>query len=72
MSRAPFQVLVLPFRKTAKGLYEFAVFRRSDAGYWQAIAGGGEMGETSREAAIRESQEEAGRELFQLTLISAH
>jgi dihydroneopterin triphosphate diphosphatase len=59
MKRAPFQILVLPFRKKSDGTFEFASFRRADAGYWQAIAGGGDMGETPREAAIRESQEEA-------------
>src|SRR5688500_2763143 len=58
--RAPFQVLVLPFRRTNGGLYEFALFLRSDAGYWQAIAGGGEEGESPLAAAQREAHEEAG------------
>ena len=59
MARAPFQILVFPFRKKSEGEYEFAVFKRADTGYWQAIAGGGENDETLREAAKRESWEEA-------------
>lgn len=59
MARAPFQVLVFPFRKIREGGYEFAVFRRADTGYWQAIAGGGEDEETPLEAARREAWEEA-------------
>ena len=60
MARAPFQVLVLPFRKLSSNIYEYALFRRSDAGYWQGIAGGGEDEESSLEAAHREAFEEAG------------
>ena len=59
MARAPFQVLVLPFRISEFGEYEFAIFRREDAGYWQGVAGGGEVGETIQEAALREMNEEA-------------
>ncbi len=59
MPRAPFQVLVLPYRKTAEAL-EFAVFRRSDYSCWQGIAGGGEDDEIPLEAAKREAFEEAG------------
>ncbi len=59
MPRAPFQVLVLPYRKTAAAL-EFAVFRRSDYVCWQGIAGGSEDDETPLEAAKREASEEAG------------
>lgn len=58
MARAPFQVLVLPFRARADCL-EFALFRRRDAGYWQGVAGGGEMGETPLATARRECLEEA-------------
>ncbi|MFT9222092.1 hypothetical protein [Gluconobacter oxydans] len=43
--RAPCQVLVLPFRKTGSDT-EYALFRRSDSGDWQAITGGGDGGET--------------------------
>ena len=59
MARAPFQVAILPFRRANSGSAEFAIFRRSDAGYWQVIAGGGEGDETAPEAAQREANEEA-------------
>ena len=52
MPRAPFQVAIFPFHKNAD--------RRSDEGYWQSIAGGGEDQETSLDAACRETWEEAG------------
>lgn len=57
--RAPFQVLVFPFRRARSGSFEFAVFRRRDHRTWQAIAGGGEDDETPLEAAKREAFEEA-------------
>ncbi len=57
--RAPFQILVIPFRYGEAGL-EYAVLMRSDAKYWQFVAGGGEAGETPLEAARREAQEETG------------
>jgi dihydroneopterin triphosphate diphosphatase len=60
MTRAPFQVLVLPFRHYDQRAAEFAIFLRSDASYWQGIAGGGEAGETPLQAAKREAYEEAG------------
>ena len=59
MPRAPFQVLVLPYRRTADSL-EFAILNRADDDCWQGIAGGGEGRETPLEAAKREAQEEAG------------
>ena len=59
MARAPLQVAILPFRHATPSTVEFAIFRRSDAGYWQAIAGGGEDGETAVQAAQREAHEEA-------------
>jgi len=55
--RAPFQVLVIPFRRDA-GHIEYAVLRRDDLGAWQAVAGGGETGETAAQAATRETVEE--------------
>jgi dATP pyrophosphohydrolase len=58
--RSPLQILVLPFRKNSKGEFEFAVFKRADAGFWQGIAGGGEDNEAPMETAVRESFEEAG------------
>src|SRR5262249_52307249 len=59
--RAPFQVLVFPFRILDNGEISYAVFRRRDEGMpWQAIAGGGEDSETPMEAAKRGAWEEAG------------
>ena len=62
MSRAPFQVLVLPYRISSDNEILYAVFKResSTGGYWQGIAGGGEDGESPLEAAKRETHEEAG------------
>ena len=62
MSRAPFQVLVLPYRITPDNTFHYALFRRgsSTGGYWQGIAGGGENSESPLESAKRETQEEAG------------
>lgn len=62
MSRAPFQVLVLPYRITQDNAVFYAVFKRepSTGGYWQGIAGGGENGESPLVAAKRETHEEAG------------
>ena len=59
MARAPFQTLVIPYRQTPGGVV-YAVLRRSDAGYWQWIAGGGEDAESPLDAAKREAFEEAG------------
>lgn len=60
MSRAPFQVLVLPFHICPDGSPRYALFRRTDGDYWQGIAGGGEGCETPLEAARREACEETG------------
>lgn len=60
MARAPFQILVFPYRALSDNKILYAVFKCSDAGYWQAIAGGGEDDETPLDAARRESHEEAG------------
>ncbi len=60
MARAPFQVLVFPYRLGLRGAPEYALFCRSDAGFWQAVAGGGEDRETPEAAAHREAFEEAG------------
>lgn len=59
--RAPFQVLVLPYRITDGGI-EYCIFFRSDLKLWQFISGGGEDSETPAEAAKREAFEEAGFE----------
>jgi dihydroneopterin triphosphate diphosphatase len=45
MPRAPFQVLVLPYRRSAAGL-QVAVMHRADHAVWQFVSGGGEVGET--------------------------
>jgi len=60
MARAPFQVLIIPYRSTPDGGWEYLLLRRADAGYWQPVAGGGEEGETREQAARREAWEEAG------------
>jgi dATP pyrophosphohydrolase len=60
MARAPFQILVYPYRRTGDGQIEYALFERAREGFWQGIAGGGEGDEKPLEAAKRESYEEAG------------
>ena len=60
MARAPFQVLVYPCYMVPNRELEYLLLKRSDAGYWQGIAGGGESGETPLEAARRETLEETG------------
>jgi dihydroneopterin triphosphate diphosphatase len=57
--RAPYQVLIIPFRRAKAGL-EFAVLKRSDTGTWQFTSGGGEDSETPIQAAERETWEEIG------------
>lgn len=57
--REPFQILVIPFRRTAEGP-QFAVLKRKDADCWQFVAGGGESGESPVQAAQRETSEEVG------------
>ncbi|MEM6990145.1 MAG: NUDIX pyrophosphatase [Myxococcota bacterium] len=59
MARAPFQVLVLPYRTLSHGI-EVAVFRRADYDLWQFVSGGGEDDESPKAAALREAREEAG------------
>lgn len=62
MTRAPFQVLVFPYRTLESGETAYAVFRRRDDGMsWQAISGGGEDSETPLEAARREASEHRHR-----------
>lgn len=60
MARAPFQVLVYPYRRTDEGRIEYALLKRADDGNWQGIAGGGEAEELPLEAARRETFEESG------------
>ncbi len=60
MARAPFNVLVYPYRRLANKEFEYVLLRRSDEGWWQGVAGGGEGNETPLEAAQRETYEETG------------
>ena len=60
MSRAPFNVLVIPFIRSAHGEHQYCVLQRADAGWWQWVAGGGEDDESPADAALRESTEEVG------------
>jgi dATP pyrophosphohydrolase len=59
MPRAPFQVVVLPFRTGDNGSAHYCVLHRSDLSYWQFIAGGGEDDEAPEQAARREALEES-------------
>ncbi|MBO5211010.1 MAG: NUDIX pyrophosphatase [Clostridia bacterium] len=70
--REPYQILSIPYR-IVDGTPLFCILRRADSSYWQFIAGGGENGETSIEAAKRETAEEIGVEpinIKQLTCVS--
>src|SRR3989344_7459464 len=55
--RKPYQVIVFPYIKIGKG-YLYAIFKRKDLEFWQAISGGGESNETPTETAKREAFEE--------------
>jgi dATP pyrophosphohydrolase len=70
MPRAPFNVLVVPFRRVG-GTFELAVFQRADDLMWQFVAGGGDDAETPLQAAQRECHEEAGFEATQLMSLKA-
>ena len=60
MARARYQVLVIPYCIEDSNA-QFCLFRRSDIGIWQFIAGGGEEEDISIiESAKREAFEEAG------------
>ena len=54
--RAPFQVLVFPYKPKGEQIF-FLICLRSDLGFWQPISGGGDA-EASLEAAKRELYEE--------------
>src|SRR5918911_2084700 len=60
MSRAAFQVLVIPFHVDTNGELQYLLFKRADLDVWQWIAGGGEDDEEPEQAARREALEEAG------------
>ncbi|GAB3933920.1 hypothetical protein GCM10029976_042140 [Kribbella albertanoniae] len=49
-------------------MWAFGLLRRSDDEAWQGIAGRGEYGEKPFEAAMRETEEEAGWRASQVTL----
>jgi dATP pyrophosphohydrolase len=59
MSRAPFQVLIIPYRIDADGQPRYLLFKRSELEVWQWLAGGGENRETPEQSARREALEEA-------------
>lgn len=59
MPRAPFNVLVIPYRRAGDS-WQFAVLRRADPEMWQFVAGGGEDEEVPFDAASRELREELG------------
>lgn len=60
MSRAAFQVLVIPFQVDSNGEPRYLLLKRSDENVWQWIAGGGEDDEEPKQTARREALEEAG------------
>ena len=60
MSRAAFQVLVIPFHVGPNGEPQYLLLKRSDKNVWQWIAGGGEDDEEPEQTARREAFEEAG------------
>jgi dATP pyrophosphohydrolase len=60
VARAPFNVLVFLYRVVGDDEFEYAVLRRTDAGFWQGVTGGGEDDETPLDAARREAFEETG------------
>ena len=71
--RAPFQALILPYRKRGEQ-WEFCVFHRTEPDEWQFVSGGGEDEETPLEAANREVWEETGihpEGLFPLSSVSS-
>lgn len=58
--RTPFQILAFPYMRNQNNDFEYAIFKRSDAKYWQGVAGGGEDNEMPLETATRETEEEIG------------
>jgi len=64
MARKPENIHVYLYRKNIDDDVEFAIFQRTDdPKCWQGISGGVEDGETTEQAALRESFEEAGTPL---------
>lgn len=60
MSRAAFQVLIIPYHLEPNGGPRYLILQRSDRNVWQWLAGGGEDGEEPEQTARREALEEAG------------
>lgn len=60
MTRAQFQVLIIPYRIASGGQPEYAIAKRSDMDAWQFFSGGGEENEAPIQAARREANEEGG------------
>lgn len=60
--RTPFNALVIPFYREPGAPTLYCVLLRTDAGFWQWVAGGGEDAETPAETAVRETREETGIE----------
>ena len=60
MARAPFNVLVFPYRKVGNNDFEYVLLKRSDLGFWDGVAGGGEDDESPLDTARRETHEETG------------
>ena len=60
MARAPFQVLIIPYKKDKKTI-QYCIFERKDPPLQiQFVAGGGENDESPIDAATRELYEETG------------
>ena len=57
--RQPYNVLIIPYR-VENNLVEYLIAKRSDIEIWQAISGGGEIGEAIIDSAKRELKEETG------------
>jgi dATP pyrophosphohydrolase len=63
MARAPFQVLVFPYRYASDNHLEYALFFRylePFGDFWQPVSGGGEDDEAPIDTARREVNEETG------------
>ena len=58
MSRAKFQVLIIPYHIVENGIPDFVITKRFDMDVWQFLSGGGEDDETPMQAAKREANEE--------------
>ena len=69
--RAPFQILVIPYRFIGDIAY-FCIFHRSDSDVWQFVAGGGEDNELLIDAAKREIHEEIGVKVSDIFRLNSH